>query len=182
MLLIFLCPTEWAAETPKTVGLWRIQIGLNTVFFPLLVVALLRALNFIPNFQMRDTRERLAPMMAIMLFYFWNFYVFHKLTHTPLVFRSFLLSTFVSISVLFVITIFAKVSLHVAGVSGALTLLCIQALGGGCIGTPVLVAALVLVVATSWARYTLREHTKAELILGLLVGALCQLGTYAIYR
>jgi hypothetical protein len=119
--------------------------------------------------------------MAIMLFYFWNFYVFHKLTHTPVVFRAFLLCTFISISVLFVITIFAKVSLHSAGITGAFTLLCIQAATGGCISLPVLLVAAALVAATVWARFTLQEHTRAELILGVAVGALCQLGVYALY-
>jgi nitrate reductase NapE component len=181
MLMMYLCPTPWQAHAAKTMGLWKIQLFLNTVFFPLLVVALMRGLGFIKNFYMRDTRERLGPMMAIMLFYFWNFWVFHKLTATPEVFRAFLLSTFVCISLLFLATIFVKVSLHTAGIVGAAIALSFWSAKYDCNLTPALVVVWLLAFAVPFARLQLAEHTKAELVLGALIGAFSTVLVMLVY-
>jgi hypothetical protein len=180
MLLIYACPAEWVCK-PKELLLWKIQIAVNTIGFPLFVIALMKGLGFIENFQMRETKERLAPMMAIMLFNFWNFYVFHRLTNSPEIFRTFLLSTFIAISLLFFATIFVKVSMHMAGIAGAFTILVAQVIRADCMPTAMPCVALVAVVLVAWARLYLKEHTKAEIVLGAGIGVLSVLVCLWLY-
>jgi hypothetical protein len=180
MLLMYVCPAEWVAK-PREMLLWRIQLAVNTIGFPLFVIALMKGLGFIENFQMRETKERLGPMMAIMLFYFWNFYVFHKLTTSPEVFRTFLLSTFIAISALFMATIFVKVSMHMAGIVGAATILFVQTIKSDCLPLWIPIAAIAGAGLVAWARLYLKEHTKAEIVLGSGIGVLSVLVCVWLY-
>jgi hypothetical protein len=180
MLLMYVCPAEWVAK-PREMLLWRIQLAVNTIGFPLFVIALMKGLGFIENFQMRETKERLGPMMAIMLFYFWNFYVFHKLTTSPEVFRTFLLSTFMAISALFMATIFVKVSMHMAGIVGAATILFVQTIKSDCMPVWMPIAAIAGAGLVAWARLYLKEHTKAEIVLGSAIGVLSVLVCVWLY-
>jgi hypothetical protein len=71
---------------------------------------------------------------------------------------------FVSLVPIMVITVWWKVSVHTAVAAGALTCLAI-ALG------PWWLLAAPLVVAIAWSRVVLRDHTRAQTVVGALVGA-----------
>ncbi len=139
-------------------------------------------IGFIKSIHMREARERLGPLIASMLYFFWNFYVFYKLTEVPDLFKSFLLGVFISAALLFMISIFAKVSMHVAGWGGAITILCIANLVYPCSLLMYLLIAVVATVLVIAARLGLQAHTKAEVISGLIVGVISQLVAFGFFR
>jgi hypothetical protein len=182
MLMMMLCPALFSKVDAKVIGLWKIQIGLNTILYPLLVAFLLWRLGFTKNMYMRTNQERLGPLMASILFYFWNYYVFHKdQNNAPMLMKSFLLATFISVSLLFLTTIFTKMSMHVAAIAGACSALLLLAILSPCasympFGISIGVLALVI-----WARLFLKEHTKAEVVSGLIIGIVSQVFAWYFY-
>jgi membrane-associated phospholipid phosphatase len=175
MVMMLFCPALFAKIDSKIVGLWKIQIGLNTILYPLLVAFLLWRLGFTKDMYMRTNQERLGPLMASILFYFWNYYVFHKdQNNAPMLMKSFLLATFISVSLLFLTTIFTKMSMHVTAISGASCAMLLLAIQSPCISyLPFLISIFVLALVV-WARLYLKEHTKAEVISGLIIGIVSQ--------
>lgn len=85
------------------------------------------------------------------------------LLDAPVSLRAVLLSYALSTLAFAVLTPFAKISLHTAGVSGALVCLFYVFGGWGMLFAPVLPAVW-------WARRRLARHTHPELALGALVG------------
>lgn len=78
-----------------------------------------------------------------------------------------------SVAVLATITTVWKISIHCAVASGSVTIL---ALFFG----PWLVPAYLLVALTGWSRIVLEDHTRAQVIMGSLLGAAAAAITYAI--
>jgi hypothetical protein len=182
MIIIHLCPTLFNEVPAKDLKLWQIQLGLNTILYPLVFVFLMWRLGFIKNVYMRTNQERLAPLMASILFYFWNYYVFHKQhTAVPIIFKSFLLGTFISVSILFATTIFTKMSMHTTGIAGAATALILLHFIVPCSILAIVIAAIIAVVLVIASRLYLKEHTVAEIISGLIIGAGTQLLAYWFY-
>jgi membrane-associated phospholipid phosphatase len=181
-LYIAYCPQDFASIEPKQLLLLKLQTVFNTIMYPLVVVLLLWKLDFAKDIYLRTTRERLVPLMATILFYFWNFYALHKLSSAPLMLKSFLLGTFFVVSLLFFISIFAKVSMHTAGMAGFATMLSLLSLYCTCMPILFAIIAAVLLFAVAASRLILQEHTKAEVLLGALVGVVCHVAVYYLYK
>jgi hypothetical protein len=171
IVLMHFCPTLFANIPAKELGLVKIQIGANTILYPLLVSFLLWRLGFAKNLKMETNIERLAPLMAAMLFYFWNFYALKKSTNEiPKELLTFLLGTFISTCILFFTTIFTKMSLHTAAMSGALTTVILWMNAGSCIPLSVVIIFSLLFIITVVSRKVLQAHTYAELVSGAVIG------------
>jgi hypothetical protein len=182
LLMMVLCPTLFVKTDAKTLGLWKIQIGLNTILYPLLISFLLWRLGFAKDMYMRTNQERLGPLLGSILFYFWNYYVFHKdQNDAPMLMKAFLLGTFLSVSILFLTTIFTKMSMHTTAIAGACAVLFLLAWHSPCtsfIPFGISIAALAIVV---WSRLYLKEHTVAEIVSGIAIGVVGQLGAWYFY-
>jgi membrane-associated phospholipid phosphatase len=87
------------------------------------------------------------------------------LLHAPADMTAIVLAMFASLVPIMVITVWWKVSVHTAVTSGAIVCLAI-ALG------PWWLLAYPLVAAVGWSRVVLRDHTRAQTLVGALVGAL----------
>jgi membrane-associated phospholipid phosphatase len=176
-----LCPQLFVNIDAKTIINWKLQLGFNTILYPVLVTVLMWKLGFAKDIFLRTTQERLGPLMASILFYFWNFYVFHKLTAAPILFKSFLLGTFFTISLLFFISIFVKISMHAAAMGGALMALILLALKTPCVNWWPAIIAFICSLLVIIARLIFKDHTKAEIVLGYSVGIICQLLVWIFY-
>ncbi|MCX8471867.1 MAG: hypothetical protein ORN55_08815 [Chitinophagaceae bacterium] len=175
MTMMLCCPALFISIDAKTIGLWKIQIGLNTILYPLLVTLLIWKLGFTKDMYMRTNQERLGPLMATILFYFWNFYVFHKsYSEAPILLKSFLLATFISVSILFLTTIFTKMSMHTTALAGAASALFLLAIKTPCANYIPFVLAIVALAKVIWARLYLKEHTIAEIVSGVAIGVVSQ--------
>ena len=106
--------------------------------------------------------ERVRPLRVVAGLH-GGAWVIVTLLGAPVPLRAVLLSYALATLAFAALTPFAKISLHAAGISGAL--ICLLYVFGpwGVIFAPVLPAVW-------WARRTLGRHTHAELALGALVG------------
>jgi hypothetical protein len=76
--LYFIMPQVFQGIESRILGSWIGNIVLNTLFFPLLAMLLLKALGFISSFQLNTRNERIIPLIASMIFYFWAWQVFRN--------------------------------------------------------------------------------------------------------
>jgi len=83
-------------------------------------------------------------------------------THGPKNLQTLLLITVISGIVMFIITLWWKISIHASSLAAAATLL--TALYGS-----VLLIAFVLLIAVCWSRVVLRRHTLGQVVAGSLV-------------
>lgn len=158
---------------------WLLTLFINTIFFPLLFVLLLKGLGFIKSILMKEPKERIIPLIGVMIFYFWVYFALSKDTALPIIAKSFLLGNYWSIIALFVITIFIKISMHTSGIGallGMATLFIFTKTNN--IDVNFIFVILCITALVFWARYKLKAHSNIELIIGLGLGILTQLGAY----
>lgn len=154
-----------------------IQIGMATIFFPLLVVGLLKGLGFISSIFMRTQKERIIPLIATMMCYWWISHVFKNLD-APLILQVLLRGAYWSIIALFICSIFFKISMHTMAAGGMLGMLIVLM-----IVTPVsmavpFIAGLLIAGASGTARLLLGTHTQFEVWVGYILGILVMLAAY----
>jgi nitrate reductase NapE component len=156
---------------------WIMMMIINTILFPTLTVLLLKGLGFVKSIQLKEPRERIIPLIGTMIFYFWP-YLVAKNVGVPDAGRMLLLGNFWGIIVVFIATIFFKISWHTTGVGSLLGLAITLSI---IIGSPLwlwMVSILALGLIVALARKSLNAHNNIELILGAIVGIITQIGAY----
>src|SRR5690606_18203809 len=108
---------------------WLGAIALNTIFFPLVSTLLMRKLGFIQSIFMEEPKDRIIPLLATMIFYFWAYQVV-KVGAAPFALKVLFLGSFYGIIATFMINIFYKVSMHAVAAGGALGILGVQMITG----------------------------------------------------
>jgi hypothetical protein len=179
-LVCFSMPDSFALSKNFHAGFFLARIAYLTVFFPLLTVLLLKALGFVESIQLKNNRERIVPLMASMIFYFWAYWVMKNDTalNAPKMVKAVFLGNFWGIICLFMANIFVKVSMH-ATAAGALLGLMILFTFQGVENTMIIAAvSLLLAAIIGWARMTLSAHKISEVWFGYVIGLLCMVAGY----
>jgi hypothetical protein len=158
-------------------GKWIVYIAVNTLFFPLVATLLMKALGFIESIHLRTMKDRIIPLIATMIFYFWAYRVF-KSIHAPFILNVFLLGCFWGVIVVFMINIFSKISMHTAAAGGMLGILFVLLfIGQVNFLVPIFLAMLIAGIIGT-ARLTLGAHTPFEIWLGYGAGIVTQIAAY----
>lgn len=178
LVLYKLAPRGFAGVNVQTFNKWLLSIGITTLFFPLLTILLLKGLGFIQSIHLRTSKERIIPLMATMIFYFWAAHVYNTLPNIPLVLRVLLMGSYWSVILIFLINIFFKISMHTTAAGGMIGILIVLM-----IVSPVnMVIPLFIALATSGivgtARLLLGMHRMWEIWLGYILGVLVMLAAY----
>lgn len=141
-------------------------------FFPLVTVGLLKALKFIDSVYLHTTKERIIPLAACGIWYFWIWNVWRNLPDYPeaavTLSRAIMLSVFLA----WLGNIIMKVSLHAISMGAMLGyFIWLGLLGGFPMGLYIAIALLVTgLVLTS--RFLVSDHTEKEIYGGLSLGLL----------
>lgn len=173
-------PYEFPGITPKALFAKTFSVFWLTAFFPAMAVFLLWRLKFIQNIYLRTAKERIAPYIITMIFYWWMWYLSRNFTDQPDVLRGFYFGIFLATIAGLIINNFLKISMHAMGVCGALTFVLVtcfyyRVFLGMDITIVTIIAGLVCT-----CRMALNEHSKIEIYLGLFIGILCQLLGFAV--
>jgi hypothetical protein len=147
----------------------------NNVFFPLLVVALLKALGFSKSVLLKTQKERIVPYIASITFFFWTYHVFKNQPETPRVLVNMCRGMFFTSAVALLLNNYFKISMHAMGVGGALGLMLLILFDGTLqTGLPLMVTVL-MTGAVITARKVVSDHNWFDLFAGLILGMLSQL-------
>lgn len=195
ILLYYAMPESFAAIKPKVLSGWLGMIVINTVMFPVLLMLLLRGLGFIKSLYLKDVKERVIPLIGIMVFYFWAYWVVKNVgvpikaetafikdaisgPTVPLIAHVLFLGNFWGVIVVFLITIFYKISMHTAGVGAMLGFVAVMMIMSNSFLLIPLIIAILAAIVIGWARYSLGAHEPKQLWMGYAVGIAAQIGAY----
>ncbi|MEO0002096.1 MAG: hypothetical protein RL766_2142 [Bacteroidota bacterium] len=147
----------------------------NNVFFPLLVVVLLKALGFSDSVLLKTQKERIVPYIASITFFFWTYHVFKNQPETPLVLVNMCRGMFFTSAAALLLNNYFKISMHGMGVGGAAGLMLFTVIDGSLhSGLPLIVTFLAAGAVLS-ARKVVSDHNWFELITGFILGMISQL-------
>jgi len=175
-------PYEFSGMLRNASMFRTVIVFINTAFFPAVAIFLLWRLKFIESIFLRSQKERIAPYIIVMVFYWWLWYLSKNFTDQPFELRIFFLGTFLTTPVALILNNFFKISMHAIGVGGAAGFIMVlsfvkQADLTAAIAISVLIAGIVCT-----ARFLASDHTNKEIYTGLLLGILCQpLAAYFTY-
>lgn len=152
-----------------------IQAFVMFSFFPIVTVLLLKALKFISSFQLTTQKDRVIPLVACGVWYFWIWYVWRNLPDYPKVSVQLALAIWISVSLALMANIIMKVSLHTIAAGVMLTFVILLAFSQPLnFGLYISIALLVTgVVCTS--RFIVSDHSPQEVYGGLVVGVVAML-------
>ena len=173
--LIFIHPYFFVGFSEKQKMLKLLAVINNNVFFPLIVVVLLRALGFNKSLLLQTQKERIVPYLASITFFFWSYYVFKNQPEVPRVLVNMCRGMFFSAAIALVLNNNYKISMHGIGVGGLMGLMTVMLIDGNLnTGLPYIIA-LLITGAVMTARKIVSDHQWFDIITGFLLGFCTQL-------
>jgi hypothetical protein len=141
-------------------------------FFPLVTVALLKALGFISSIHLKEQKDRIIPLVASGIWYFWIWYVWNNIPGQPSVTIHYALGVWLSSVAALMLNTKFKISLHAIALGTTLCMLLWMAFYERLFFGVWLSVALLITGAVCSARLLVGEHRPSEVYWGLLTGAL----------
>lgn len=167
----------------------------SIIVMPAIAILILKQVNMIKSFGMKDRMERIGPLIIVSILYFWLYINFKNSTTVPIIFTIFTLGSVISVFVSFFINNFTKISLHTVGMGGLVSSLIIMKyqfnlnlfdiniliLGRYEVNTYfILLIAIVFAGLVGTSRLYLDSHTKDQIYMGYLVGFMAQIFAFGI--
>ena len=147
-----------------------IQAFVMFTFFPVITVLLLKALKFINTFHLSSQKDRIIPLVACGVWYFWIWYVWRNLPDYPKPPVQLALAIWISASLGLMANIIMKVSLHAISMGVMVAFILLLAFSQELnFGVYISIALLVTGLVCS-ARFIVSDHTPKEVYGGLVVG------------
>lgn len=173
--LLFFHPSYFIGFSEKAKLLKLLAVINNNVFFPLLVVALLKALGFNKSILLNTQKERIVPYIASITFFFWTYYIFRNQPETPRALVYMCRGMFIAASAALILNNYYKISMHAIGVGGLLGLTVVTVYDGTLSSGLPVVLALIISGLVVTARRIASDHQWFDIISGFIIGFLCQL-------
>ena len=146
-----------------------IIVFISTFIFPAILIFGLKRVGLIKDLHMHNKSERRIPILAMVIFYVFTFYLLNKMQWT----RQFSIFTFggsVLAFIALVVNYKWKISLHMIGNGAMLGLF----LGLAFIGVPISVFYIALLAILNgfvgFARLRLNAHNQAQVYTGFITG------------
>lgn len=142
-----------------------------TLVIPALFIFFLNAMGALEDLKMNNRRERVVPLIVIMLTYALCALIIVLKVSTGLAFSG-MMAAIACIAVALVVTPFWKISLHMTGIGGVYAILLFLGIHEpGDFTIPMTVATL-LAGVLAWSRLYLGRHTPAQVLAGFFGGFL----------
>lgn len=139
-------------------------------FFPVVTVLLLKALKFIKTFHLDTQKDRIIPLVACGIWYFWIWYVWRNLPEYPQSAIQLALAIWISASLGLMANIIMKISLHAISMGVMLAFILILAFTQD-LNFGIYVSAAVFITGlVCTARFIASDHAPKEIYGGLLLG------------
>ena len=181
VFISYIHPTMLAGFDERQRQYLVLIIILNLVFYPLLSTLLLKAVGFIDSIFLHSKKDRIIPLIACGIFYFWCYTVFKEQDQYPREIPAFVLGIFLASSAALMANIYLKISLHAIGAGGLLGFFMMLQYKTEMTMLWPLAAAVLMAGLVCSARLFLGAHSGKEVYLGLLVGIAAQaIGFYIV--
>ena len=173
--LVYYHPSYFSGFSNYTKSILLRTTVLNTIFFPVISILLMKGLGFIKSVFLYTQQDRIGPYLSSMIFYFWAARIFFKFEpQLAPELASFMTGVFLTTAVAMIANIYYKISMHAIGCGGMLGIFLIIMNGNSMLMTWPLCIALLITGLVCSSRLMISDHTQKEIYMGLLVGLLCQ--------
>ncbi len=170
--MVFIHPYLFAGMETRPKVLVVVQAAAMFTFFPLVTVLLLKALDFIKSIQLTSQKDRIIPLVACGVWYFWLWYVWRNQPDYPQQAVQFALATWISASLALMANIIMKISLHAIGAGVMLTFIILLAFTQDLNFGVYISAALLVTGIICTSRFIVSDHSPSEIYGGLALGVL----------
>lgn len=155
--------TEWSKLQALVI------VAMNTLFFPVVSIFLLKGLKFIDSVFLRTQKDRIIPYMVTMIFYFWTWNVF-KNNNAPDELVAMSLAVFIASIFGFLANIYIKVSMHAIAVGVMTGFIAGLTLTDSLNLTLYLAITILISGIVCTARLIVSDHSQKEIYLGVFLG------------
>ncbi len=146
---------------------------LNSIFFPLFTITLMKMLGFINNYDVKTRNERILVYIATFIYFLSTFIAFYKLSFHEAITDVMLGSTIAVGAALFITAAFMKISAHAIGVGGLLAIV-LSAINLSVRDLSfVLMATILIAGIVGTCRLLVDAHEPREVYAGYMVGFIC---------
>ena len=180
LFLLFEHPFHFLGYSLVQKSMVFLQAFAMYTFFPLVTVGLLRALGFISSFKLPDRKDRIIPLIACGIWYFWIWYVWRNMAGQSPVTVQLALGIWLAASLGLMLNIYMKVSLHALSAGVALCFMLMLSLQESLHYGIWLSIAILLTGLVCAARFAVSDHRAIEIYGGLFAGALCMLVAWVV--
>jgi hypothetical protein len=139
------------------------------VMIPLTLIPVFIYFRQIKQISMEEKRERLIPLFLTMVCLFIGYYLVAKFSPIKII-NLFLLASGVIALLILIISIFWKISIHMAGIGGITALITLLSLSNGMDMTIILCLVILFTGIIASARLALNAHSPLQLLAGYAVG------------
>lgn len=173
LFLLYVHPLQFLGHAATAKQVVLLQAIAMFTFFPLVTVLLLRALGFISSIQLKEQKDRIIPLVASGIWYFWIWYVWKNIAGQPVATVHYALAVWLSSVAALLLNTRLKISLHAIALGTTLVMVCWMAFHEHLYYGIWLSIALLITGLVCSARLLVGEHRPVEVYGGLLTGAFC---------
>lgn len=168
--LLYIHPWLFAGFTGRDKFLVLVQAFVMFTFFPVVTVLLLKALKFISSFHLATQKDRIIPLVACGVWYFWIWYVWRNLPEYPKPAIQLALAIWISVSLGLMANIIMKISLHAISMGVMLSFILLLAFSQELSFGVYISAALFITGLVCSSRFIVSDHFPKEIYTGLATG------------
>lgn len=173
MFIVWVLPNIFGFYTSGQAVFVVRTIALYTLLFPLMIVFLMRRLDFIDSFQVTDRKQRILVFMPMAFLYTWTCTVLYR-EQLPVIAAKMMFGATIALFLSMIVNIMVeKISIHAIGMGGAFAV--VLFVSGISIFN--IAWALMLVIfltgAVGTSRLILNAHQPREVYNGYMLGFLC---------
>ena len=174
LFLEYVHPSYFTGFSNYEKGNILIQIGMNTIFYPVITLLLLKGLKFIDSLFLRTQKDRIIPYISSSIFFFWAFFAIHGQDFIPPVLVAFVFGIFLAASAALTFNIYFKISMHAIGMGGVIGLFFVIQNSNTMLMTWPLSLAFLITGIVCTSRMILHEHRPKEIYWGIILGMVSQ--------
>ncbi|HOK51436.1 MAG TPA: phosphatase PAP2 family protein [Bacteroidales bacterium] len=157
---------------PSSVVVWIVFIvSLGTLWLPLVILQLLKHMQYISNMRLDSMKERIFPYTLILITFVSTYLMIQRL-NIPSIVTNIVLSSCLAIGVNILFLFYWKISSHAMGVGGLLALVWVLLWRWHSDNVMLMPIAIIIAGLVSWARLWLEAHTEKQVYVGLAIGFL----------
>lgn len=175
LFMVYVHPWIFAGFSEMDKSRTVIMSALMYTFFPIVTVLLLKALKFINTFNLTTQKDRIIPLIACGIWYWWLWNVWRNLPEYPQSAIQLTLAIWISAILGLMANIIMKVSLHAISMGVMLTFILFLAFTQSLNFGIYLSVALLITGLVCTARFIASDHEPKEIYGGLVVGAVSML-------
>lgn len=195
LIMLIVNPYEFGFNTLDQGYFLLLIVFIFSFVLPGFAIFLMKQLGFVQSLQLKDRKERIAPLVTTAVFYLWLLANTLSTTMFPGLYSAFLLGAIITLFMCLFFNSFFKVSLHAAGTAGMLAMVVLLVVktnisiidlhlfGSGFLlsGHTFIYIFIFLTGLIGTVRLFLNAHKPFEVYRGYMIGIISIVSGYFIY-